>query len=275
MKRTREGSSQTYEEDADAESQHGIHAVNERLTSIEEKLNVLLQIMPELEGYKRRITDLEEENRHLKESLENAHAEIKDLASEFKNIHSEQNAASSVMQRVENDLLELRRRHIKLECHSRRGNLKFFGINEREDESNTGADKALREFMRCKLKIPPSDVEQIQFDRVHRISTRVSNPAKVQGTRPRPIIVKLTQFQDKEFIKSFIKNLPKGSCYGISDDFPKEVDDVRKKLYPILKAAKNEKKTAYFSVERLIINGTVYRGPETTNIPFYGRLMSN
>ena len=33
---------------------------------------------------------------------------------------------------------------------------------------------------------------------------------------------------DKAFIKSFIKNLKKGRSLGISDDFPKEVEDIRK-----------------------------------------------
>ena len=38
--------------------------------------------------------------------------------------------------------------------------------------------------------------------------------------------------------------------FGMSDDFPKEVDEIRKKLYPVLKAAKREKKEAYFKVEK-------------------------
>ena len=39
---------------------------------------------------------------------------------------------------------------------------------------------------------------------------------------------------------------------------PKEVDEMRKKLYPVLKAAKCEKKEAYFKVEKLLINGSLY-----------------
>lgn len=73
----------------------------------------------------------------------------------------------------------------------------------------------------------------------------------------------------------FIKNLPKGSKYGISDDYPKEIDEIRKKLYPVLKAAKKEKKSAYFNVYKLIIDYQIYRGPETSNLPLYGRIMSS
>jgi len=83
------------------------------------------------------------------------------------------------------------------------------------------------------------------------------------------MIVKLSAYQSKNFIKSFIKNLPKGTNIGISDDFPKEVDEIRRKLYPVLNAAKREKKEAYF---KLLINGSLYRRLETALFPLYGCL---
>lgn len=127
--------------------------------------------------------------------------------------------------------------------------------------------------MRTKLKILPVDEEQIRFDRVHRITKRTQSNGR--NRQPRPIIVKLTDFQDKVFIKFFIKILPVGTGFGIYDDFPKEVEEIRKKLYPILKAAKHEKMAAYFNIEKLVIDGALYRGEETLQSPFYGRLMDN
>ena len=56
--------------------------------------------------------------------------------------------------------------------------------------------------MRTKLKILPVDEENIHFDRVHRITSRRSQ-SNDQSLQPRTIIVKLTHFQDKFFIKSF------------------------------------------------------------------------
>jgi len=70
-------------------------------------------------------------------------------------------------------------------------------------------------------------------------------------------------------------NLLRGTGLGVSDDFLKEDDEVRKVLYPILKAAKRRKKAAYFNVEKLIINGAFYRGKESSQFSFYGRLMDN
>ena len=281
-KRTREGSSQTDEEDES--DQHHKHeckkcfeTTNSRLFGIEEKLNMLklLVILLELETYKKSITLLEEENKTLQTSLENSQAEIEDLTAIIvHDVNLKQGAANTSIERIESDLKELHRRHVKLECHSRGGNMKFFGITERENETNNDTELALRESMRTKLKIPPLNEENIHFGRVQRIPSRLSQ-SNGRSLQPRPIIVRLTDFQDKLSIKSYIKNLPRGTGFGVSDDFPKEVDEVRKVLYPILKAAKREKKAAYFNVEKLIINGALYRGEETSQFPFYGCLMDN
>ena len=76
-KRTQEGGSQT-DEDATGIctsrqpcGQCSV-AMNSRLSSIEEKLNLLLTVLPELESYKSRINQLEEENKSLQTSLQYA-----------------------------------------------------------------------------------------------------------------------------------------------------------------------------------------------------------
>ena len=70
-KRTREGSSQTDDEDDTT--------IWDRLIVIEEKLTTLLQLVPELESYKRRLNNLEEENKRLQESPGYLHAENEDM----------------------------------------------------------------------------------------------------------------------------------------------------------------------------------------------------
>ena len=47
---------------------------------------------------------------------------------------------------------------------------------------------------------------------------------------------------------------------------------MRKDLNPVLKKARQEGKLAFFNVEKLIIDGKIYRGPETRRFPFYGRV---
>ena len=106
--------------------------------------------------------------------------------------------------------------------------------------------------MRDKLKIPEEDIEQIRFERVHRIPTK-KNTSQGQNSKPRPIIAKFSFFQDKEYVWSFVRNL-KNTNISIANDFPREIDEIQKTLYPILKKAKQRKQTAYFEVDKLIIN---------------------
>ena len=109
--------------------------------------------------------------------------------------------------------------------------------------------------------------------RMNSIPTRVREEKINQ--HPRPIIAKVSFFKDKQQIKSHIKHLPKGKKFGVADDFPKEVDKIRKELYPVLKRAKRDHKTAFFNVEKLIIDKAVYREPETKKFTLYSRIMDN
>jgi len=103
---------------------------------------MLLTILPELETNKKSITLLEEENKALQTSLEHSQAEIEDLKAIVDDVNSKQGATNTSSERIESDLKELHRRHVKLECHSRRGNMKFFGIKEGENETNKDTELA-------------------------------------------------------------------------------------------------------------------------------------
>ena len=106
---------------------------------------------------------------------------------------------------------------------------------------------------------------------VHRLPTRRNSQTR---TKPRPIIAKFSFYQDKEYVMSKVKNL-KGTGIGISHDYPKEMDVIHEKLYPVLKKVKQEKQSAFFKVDKLIINGQVYRGVETEKLAYYGLIMNS
>ena len=267
-KRIRECGSQTDEEGAgEEEHNHGCTMCSKKLDGIQEKLDNVLSMLPEIKQLQAKVVKLEKEKNALKESLELSQAEIAELKNEAASTVTKLAAASDKIAKVD----ELERRLIKQECHNRRNNIKFFGIQDDDHESPKDTERKLRQFLQKEMKIPSGELEDIEFERVHRIPTR----PKEDKRQPRPIIAKVSFFQDKEFIKSRIKNLPKGKKYGVADDFPKEVDEIRKKLHPVLKKAKEQRKMAFFNVEKLIIENAVYRGPETKNFPLYGRIMES
>ena len=75
-------------------------------------------------------------------------------------------------------------------------------------------------------------------------------------------------------VRSFYKNL-KGTNIGFSDHFPKEIEEIHRKLYPVLKKAKQDKQKAFFNFDKLIINGQIYRGKETKDLPYYCKMAKN
>ena len=64
-----------------------------------------------------------------------------------------------------------------------------------------------------------------------------------------------------------------GSYTEGNPDFPKEVEDIHKALYPVLKKAKRNQQRAYFNFDKLIIDGKIYRGQETKELPLYGNIL--
>ena len=92
----------------------------------------------------------------------------------------------------------------------------------------------------------------IRFDRVHRLG-------KYDATKTRPIIAKFCFFQDRELVRKSAKNL-EGTQYSVSQQFPKEIQARRKELEPTLKKLKNEGKKAYLSVDKLYVDGRLYKG---------------
>ena len=232
------------------------------LAEVNTKLDRILHSLTELEALKDKVSALEKESKDLMDSAKFAHNEITDLKATV--IY-----ACSNLERLGNELTSLqeeldywKRRSIRLESYSRKENIKMFNVQETADE-NTEA--VVKKFLNENLKIPQTNVDEIRFERVHRLPTRRSN-------KPRPIIARFSFFQDKEFVWSLVKNL-KGSNIAIANDYPKEIENIHKTLYPVLKKAKQEKNTAFFKVYRLIINGQIYKGNETINLPFYGSIM--
>lgn len=104
-----------------------------------------------------------------------------------------------------------------------RDNLIFEGIVETQEENT---EEVLREFLKSEMGI----TVEPQFQRVHRLGKRV------QG-RHRPIIAKFVLFKERENVRKAAPSKLVGKPFGINEQFPKEINDRRKLLYPHYKQA--------------------------------------
>lgn len=174
----------------------------------------------------------------------------------------------------------------KLEAQSRRENLRFYGFEEKKDETWEETEETVRQYIGTDLELDPG---RISVERAHRIQAKET---------PRPVIVKFSFFKDKENVlkqyklkrKEFaareaekeapegatgdsdsIDNDPEESLFRkhihVSEDFPSRVMKCRIDLRPFLRDALKSKQTAYLRYDKLIIDKETYMyDKETENI---------
>ena len=148
-------------------------------------------------------------------------------------------------------------RLVRLESQSRRDNLLFEGIDEVVSQEDTTS--TLRQVLKTKLGMQNAD--SIQIVRCHRLGK------KLPGTsRPRTIIVKFHWYGDRMAVWGLRKNL-KGTNIFMNEDFPREIQERRRILTPIMKKARDMDKTAFLNVDSLIIEDSRYTVADLCKLP--------
>lgn len=126
-------------------------------------------------------------------------------------------------------------------------NLIFSGIYD-NDHENT--EEVLRDFMAGNLDID----HQVEFTSVHRFG-------KKNKKRARPIVAKFIYQCDLDQVLKSAKKL-KGKPFQINQQFPEEIEQARKSLYPIMKEHRQKGDHVKLVRDILYINGQLYN-PET------------
>ena len=126
-----------------------------------------------------------------------------------------------------------------MQCRSMRDNLILYRIPEQREETDDDCVQKSLTFIEDNLKIQNARTE-IKLHRAHRM--RRFNPSKIL-----PIIAKFAFFRIEKRL-------------GKAPD-AKEIMDTRKKLVPIMKAARGNGQDAYIVVDKLYIDKVLYREP--------------
>ena len=203
---------------------------------------------------------VDQEIKELKHSLTFLH----DTMAEIKN---KQDAQEVQLDKLEKEVAEVKGVNAKLEreivdirARSMRSNLIFYNVPE---EAHENPEQVVRSVI---TKMGIEDGKDIEMERIHRMGKQ-SRPSPSHGTRvqetsqtsrPRPIIVKFLRYQDKENIRKAAHKL-KGTNIGIGEQFPKPIYDARRRLYPIMRQAKLQGQKASMVLDKLYINGQLYK----------------
>ena len=220
------------------------------MVKILSEINAKLSKLDKIEDH---LTRVDDEIKELKKSF----SFVNDTTDELKKDQEEhRNSIKSLEEsiaKIEARNADLQRELVDMKSHSMRSNLVFYNLPEQAEKDDPFA--VLRELLGKTMAIDENS--DIEIERAHRLG------GKRDDGKPRPIVAKFLRYQDKEYIRRSAYLL-KGSKIGIADQFPKEIAEARKKLYPIMKKAKNEGNTVKLIKDKLFVNGQLYRG--TSNI---------
>ncbi|KAK3083528.1 hypothetical protein FSP39_024796 [Pinctada imbricata] len=131
-----------------------------------------------------------------------------------------------------------------LQCRSMKANLIFTGL---EGESrNEDTESKLKMFISRELGI----TTDVTVGNVPRFGRFVSGQF-------RPIVARFIFQRDLQLVKSQAYKL-KGSQFGIREQFPTDVAERRRILYPVMRDARNDGSRVRLVRDRLYINGRYY-----------------
>lgn len=162
-------------------------------------------------------------------------------------MESKQNSLSSVMSPVYEkvDILEdcvnihdrklkmLSYRSLDLEARSRRNNLVFRGLCDVQNVQNENCTGMIVDFLSVEMNI---QISQSDIVRAHRLGSLRQYKSRFQITK-RPIIVAFKEYSLVERIMDNVRCLW-GKGYRVEKDFPTEIAEARRNLWPKLKAEK-------------------------------------
>ena len=117
-------------------------------------------------------------------------------------------------------------------------------------EDLMGWQAKLRSFINDELQVDSYD---IAFGNVHRLGPKF-DPKRIR--RPRPIVAKFVLYDDLVCVKKAAKNL-KGKPFWISEQYPPEIEETRKRLYPIAKEERKKKSRVSLIRDKLYVNGNL------------------
>ncbi|XP_078666011.1 uncharacterized protein LOC144908349 [Branchiostoma floridae x Branchiostoma belcheri] len=186
--------------------------------------------------------NLVREMQDLKNSLNFSQGEISDTKeTSDKNADKLKQLEQNIMT-YNTEVTEMANKLDYIENQSRRNNLIFDGIKDDRKETWEQSETKVKEVLRNKLRL---NTDNIEIERAHRNGK--------PGDRPRPIVVKLLRYKDKQNILRQAKML-KGTQIFINEDFSDKIRQKRKDLQPALRAARERGQVAYIRFDKLVIS---------------------
>ena len=200
------------------------HELNEEIENVR---STMKDVEKSLEAAWNVITDLQEVSRTHSDSKKTCQSNLDQANRKLDMMTTKNTKLETEIEALKTKLSEEQEKIIALETYSRRENLRFMNIQERENEN---CMDTIYDIIENELNI---DVENLQFHAVHRVGKVRSSEGETSKTYPRPIIARFLCREDRDMVFKAKRRLRNSTrykdCY-IAQDYEKAIQMDRKVL---------------------------------------------
>lgn len=228
-----------------------IQEMNNKLS----KLDILDKIVERLDALESRFTEMEKGMSFVKQELREHTDKIEGNEFHYNILEERVEKMERERDHSQRDLQQMQDKMVDLQTRSMRNNLLFGGIREASQEADTEA--VLKEFIKTELDI--EDANEIKFEAVHRLRPR-------RDGKPRSIVARFESRRDRDrILRAAPTKLLNKREYTINEQYPSEINERRQLLFPIMREARRNGKTAKLRGDKLYIDGSLYNPERGTN----------
>ena len=196
---------------------------------------------------------MEKDAQNLKDKTGETNTKVNDLEKSVEFHDQDISDSQKDLKKVQHVADELKMQLLYQGHYSRRENLMFVRNEENgtpfDDVENT--KEVTYDFLQRELSFENAQ-SRFEFQRIHRVGKRT-------GKKPCPIIVRFLRYSDREDVLPRAKTSLEGKDYGVFEEMPKELYQLRNAQMKKLQNAKHHQgSTAYFSrkyPDKLFIDG--------------------
>ena len=226
-----------------------IHSSDDNSASEQESDNestdttaILLEIRKDVKRMNKKFDSVEKSVNYLK-------SENKILKSKNEKLTNEMSVLTSKVENMETIIAKNTKKQEQLELQSKKCNLKFYGLNQEQNETAIDSETKVRRYILNDLEISDDDYS---IDNSFRIPSRSS---------PKPILVQFSNVKQRDTILSSFRSLRKRIPVlqvRVGEDLPERIAKARTGLYPFLRESIDQGKRAFFKQDILVVNGEKY-----------------
>lgn len=176
------------------------------LKTMDAKINIMDNRLNTLDVLEKKVCEFDTEMKKLwtfvNKNLKSTDEKLTQISDKADNVEFQLDVTRDEVTELREESDKMKKELLYVQSQSMRNNLIFANIAEGMNETSEQCEIKVRDFMASQLKIAQDTVDNIRFERVHRMGATGSD-----YTTERNIVAKFTLFKDRNMVRRQSKNL--------------------------------------------------------------------